>query len=276
MKHTSRRLAFVLAASRHGPLILSRFDYHHVDNRMFGVGVEILETSAFSPGEIGLLLPLLGYRRQYFGDGVVMIDCGANIGVHTIESAIEMTAWGSVTAIEAQERVFYALAGNIALNNCFNARAIHAAVGAVNGRMRVPVPDYLQPASLGSLELQSRPTHEAIGQVIDYSDKGTQEIDSITLDSLGLARADLLKIDVEGMEEQVLAGARDVLQRHRPIVFIEWLKSGREPLTAALTGLDYRVFEAGQNLLAVHASDPTLGHLRQGMPGGDTPASASR
>jgi FkbM family methyltransferase len=51
----------------------------------------------------------------------VAIDCGANIGTHTIEWAKKMTGWGAVIGIEAQERIFYALAGNIAINNCFNA-----------------------------------------------------------------------------------------------------------------------------------------------------------
>src|SRR5579863_3487900 len=111
---------------------------------------------------MGVLLFVLRCRRQHFGDGVVMLDCGANIGVLTVEAAAEMTGWGSVLAIEAQERLFYALAGNIALNNCFNARALHAAVAAVDGTMRVPVPDYLSAGSFGSLEMRARPDNEFI------------------------------------------------------------------------------------------------------------------
>jgi FkbM family methyltransferase len=54
-----------------------------------------------------------------------------------------MHGWGQVIAIEAQERVYYALAGNIAINNCFNARAMLAAVGNQSGVLRIPRPDYL-------------------------------------------------------------------------------------------------------------------------------------
>ena len=125
MPRAQRKLAFVLAATDHGPMILNRFDYHALDaNRFYGVGIELLQGGAFSPAEINLSLGLLDLRRRYFGDGVVAIDCGANIGVHAVEWAKHTTGWGSVTAFEAQERVLYALAGNIALNNCFNARAV--------------------------------------------------------------------------------------------------------------------------------------------------------
>ena len=262
MRRARRKLGFVLAASSHGPLIVDRFDYNRAGDRFFGVGGEILEWSVFDPEEIDLLLGALHRRREYFGDGVVLIDCGANIGVHTVECAIEMTGWGSVLAIEAQERLYYALAGNIALNNCFNARAIHAAVAAEDGTMRVPVPDYLQPGSFGSLELRPQGGAEFIGQNIDYSPGAMQEIRCMKLDSLTLPRVDLVKIDVEGMEREVLAGARDLIAKHRPIMLVEWLKSPKPQLRKALEAFGHRVFESGKNFLAVHPTDRSLDHLQ--------------
>ena len=263
MRRVRRKLGFVLAASSHGPLIVDRFDYNRAGDRFFGVGGEILEWSAFDPDEIDLLLGALRRRRQHFGDGVVLIDCGANIGVHTVECAVEMTGWGSVLAIEAQERLYYALAGNIALNNCFNARAVHAAVAAQDGTMRVPVPDYLQPGSFGSLELKPQGKAEFIGQNIDYSPGATEEIRCLTLDSLTLARIDVIKLDVEGMELEVLAGARQAVATHRPILLVEWLKSPKQELQKMLAGFGYQVFEAGKNFLAVHPTDRSLEHLQQ-------------
>jgi len=44
-----------------------------------------------------------------------------------------MTGWDHVLSFEAQERLYYAVAGNIARNNCFNVKAIHAAVGNTDG-----------------------------------------------------------------------------------------------------------------------------------------------
>src|SRR5450432_1229159 len=135
MSDTQRKLAFVLAASDHGTMIVSRLDYRMVSpTQGFGVGFQILERGAFDAGEVSIALSVLELRRQYFKDGVLAIDCGANIGVHTIEWAKRMTGWGSVLSIEAQERIYYALAGNIAINNCFNAIAIHAAVSSEGDR----------------------------------------------------------------------------------------------------------------------------------------------
>ncbi len=105
------------------------------------------------------MLTVLDLRRKYHGDGVVAIDCGANLGVHTVEWAKHMSGWGVVLAFEAQERIYYALAGNIAINNCFNARAIHAAVTNRSGRMKMPKPNYLANSSFGSLELKKTRRH---------------------------------------------------------------------------------------------------------------------
>src|SRR5215510_4509215 len=139
MRNPKRKIAFVLAASDHGTMIVNRLDYRMVDHKSgFGVGFQILEGSSFDPGEVDTALTLLDLRRKHFGDGIVALDCGANIGVHTIEWAKRMSGWGQVIAIEAQERLFYGLAGNIAINNCFNARALHAAVAARSGTMKIP------------------------------------------------------------------------------------------------------------------------------------------
>ncbi|HEX5328166.1 MAG TPA: FkbM family methyltransferase [Acetobacteraceae bacterium] len=261
MPRPRRKIAFVLAASDHGTMIVNRFDYHMVSPTAgYGVGFQILETASYDLTEVEIALRLLEMRRQYRGDGVVGIDCGANIGVHAVEWARHMSQWGAVLAIEPQEPVYYALAGNLAINNCFNARALHAAAGATNGSMRIPRPDYLVPASFGSLELRQTATTEFIGQAIDYQRPAAQ-VRALTLDSLGLSRVDLLKIDVEGMELDVLDGARELIGAQHPIMIIEQAKIDRDRLGAVLDGWGYRRFSFGLNVLAVHADDPSGSHI---------------
>ena len=269
MRNPRRKIAFVLAASDHGTMIVNRFDYRMVDEqRGFGVGFQILEGSSFDPQEIDVALSLLMLRRQYFGDGVVALDCGANIGVHTVEWAKRMSGWGRVVAIEAQERLFYALAGNIAVNNCFNARAMHAAVAAKLGTMRMPTPDYLNPGSFGSLELRQSERTEFIGQAVDYSDTAAVTIGTVTIDSLEFPRVDLIKIDVEGMEIEAIEGAAASLARCRPVLIVESIKADKARLRQMLESHGYRLFDAGLNLIAVHGDDKILAHVKTGNEAG--------
>ena len=262
--NTSRPLSFILAASDQGTLILNRNDQHSVDpSNTFGVGHQILSNAAYDQPEVGIVLTMLDWLREVRGDGIVAVDCGANVGVHTISLARHMTHWGSVLAFEAQERIFYALAGNICLNNCFNARAVHAAVGDQDGTLSIPVPNYNRPGSFGSLELIERAQTENIGQPIDYRPEALQPVRLLRLDGIGFSRVDFLKIDVEGMELPVLHGARDIIARFRPYMLIEHIKTDHAALTELLTASGYRVWTMGMNTLALPADDPCVERIKQ-------------
>ncbi|MFM0028404.1 FkbM family methyltransferase [Paraburkholderia madseniana] len=83
----------------------------------------------------------------------------------------------------------------------------------------------------------------------------------VSVDSLDLERVDLIKLDVEGMEVEVLHGARKTLQNLKPILSIEILKSDQTAIKGLLDEQGYRYFPAGINLIAVLTSDPVLQHL---------------
>jgi FkbM family methyltransferase len=256
-----RKLAFVLASSEHGTMIVNRFDYRMVNETQgFGVGFQILDTANFDPEEVKMALDLLKLRRTHHGDGIVAIDGGANIGVHTVEWAKAMTGWGSVLAVEAQERIYYALAGNIAINNCFNAMALNAAISSEPGTLAIPNPNYFLPSSFGSLELRQRAGNEFIGQKIDYA-QNTVIVRKLTLDELNLPRVDFIKLDIEGMEMEGLEGARQTIDRSLPILLIERIKADGAQLTQWLEARGYQVMLIGINMLAVHKTDKTLANI---------------
>jgi len=261
MLDSQRRIAFVIAASEQGTFIVNRLDYNAVGPTTYGVGIELLEGGTFGKGDIDILFSLAKLRRKYFGDGVGVIDCGANMGVYTVSWSHRMAGWGNVIAIEAQERIFYALAGNIAINNCFNARAIHAAVSSTSGTLRIPNLDYRKPASFGSFELKQRSDAENIGQPIDYSAANMVDVPMMSIDSMKLKRCDLIKIDVEGMEAEVLDGAADTIRQHRPILFVETIKSDKGAISKRLLSAGYRIFEIGINFLAIHVQDDCLAEI---------------
>lgn len=261
MNHSAHRpIAFVLAATHQGTLLVNRHDYRITEERGYGLGYQLLGTSSFDQLEVELVLQMLTFRRRHHGDGVVALDCGANLGVHTVEWAKHMHHWGQVLAFEAQERIFYALAGNITLNNCFNARAIWAAVGSEAGHIGVPVPDYFTPSSFGSLEIRPKPSTEFIGQSVDYS--ATNPTTMIAIDDLNLARLDFIKIDIEGMEMEALLGAAVSIERHRPLMLIEKIKSDEDEISEFLRDLGYQLNPVGINILAVHQWDPVRAHLK--------------
>lgn len=264
MTPISRPLPFIIASTSTGTMIVNRNDYNTFANGVsYGVGYQYLNTSQFDGQQVNTLVNLLKLRRQYFGDGVMAIDCGANIGAHSIAWGIEMTHWGNVLAFEAQERIYYALAGNVAINNCFNVRVLHAAVGNPNPQkhetLNIPMVDYTQPASFGSLELRQSETNEFIGQQIDYSQ--TISVPLLSIDSFALPRLDLMKIDVEGMEMEVLNGAWESIRSHKPILQIEILKSNPQQIKNALAELGYKLFQYDIDLLAIHETDPCLNHI---------------
>jgi FkbM family methyltransferase len=256
-----RKLAFVLASSDHGTMIVNRFDYRMInETEGFGVGFQILNTAQFDPEEIKMAVQLLQIRRKHHGDGVIAIDGGANIGVHTVEWAKAMTGWGSVLAVEAQERIYYALAGNVAINNCFNATAINAAISSESGTLQIPNPNYFLPSSFGSLELRQRAGNEFIGQQIDYANN-TVIVRKVTIDEINLPRVDFIKLDIEGMEMEALEGARQTIDRSVPILLIERIKADGAQLTQWLEGRGYQVMQVGINLVAVHKTDKTLADI---------------
>ena len=172
-------------------MIVNRNDFHRTKNGTYGVGMQILTHSSYDQIEVNLATRLIEKRRQHYKEGVIALDCGANIGVHTIEWAKNMTEWGEVFSFEPQEKIYYALSGNIAINNCFNVTAKNVALGSEIGKIEIPTPNYNKPSSYGSLELKKKKNNEFIGQEIDY--QNTKQIDMLSIDSLKLNRIDSLR-----------------------------------------------------------------------------------
>lgn len=68
-----------------------------------------------------------------------------------------------------------------------------------------------------------------------------EEVPIVALDSLALSAVDVVKVDVEGMEAEVLSGARALLARHRPVLYLE--NDRREKSPALIKLLDELGYE---------------------------------
>jgi FkbM family methyltransferase len=139
------------------------------------------------------------------------IDVGANCGIYTV-AGCKINPTVHVVAVEPVPRICAALASNVAQNGCGSRVTIlNVALAESNGR--VPFHDAEKP-TMGSLA-----TGGYRGQ------RGTIiEVECRTLDSIVEEldiEPDFLKIDVEGFEDAVLAGASRVLSQFRPRIVLE-------------------------------------------------------
>ncbi|MFY9759294.1 MAG: FkbM family methyltransferase [Xanthobacteraceae bacterium] len=153
----------------------------------------------YSQGEIRLF-------AQLAAPGACVVDVGANIGALTLSLAQIVGPRGAVVAIEPQRAVYQLLCANLALNEIGNVRAIQAAAGTEAGQAFVPVTDHSKPGNFGGIELSS---------------EGGERVDVLTVDSLQLPACQFIKIDVEGREQSVIAGATQTIARFRPALYVE-------------------------------------------------------
>ena len=164
------------------------------------------------------------------GDHVV--EVGANIGAHTVGLAKAVGAQGRVDAFEAQRACFAFLQSQIALNQLHNIHAHLFAVGRVTGQLWVPVVNYAEYGNFGGIALSSDPV------------KHSEPVDVVTLDDqIGDRHCVLLKIDVEGMEEDVIRGAMKLIKKHFPLLYVENDRVDKsKSLVALLLSLGYRLW----------------------------------
>lgn len=147
------------------------------------------------------------------GPGDVVVDAGASIGAHAVPLARRVGPGGMVHAFEPQRFIFSILAANLVLNELPQGRAHHAAVGAAPGTIEVPTIDHGSRDDFGGLSLDGA----SRARVLDSAPR--EQVRLTTVDALGLDRLRLLKIDVEGMERAVLLGARETIERCRPVLY---------------------------------------------------------
>lgn len=177
----------------------------------------------YSQGEVELF-------SRYIKPGNLVLDIGANIGVFTVFFAKSVGETGAVIAFEPQRLVFQSLCANVALNSLTNVLCWQQAVGEEKGAIVVPLLDHTKSNNFGGV---------ALG---DWKDGET--IPLVTIDDLNLPQCDFMKIDVEGMERQVLAGARKTILRHQPVMYIENDRPEKAADLLKLLGeLDYRMYQ---------------------------------
>lgn len=152
--------------------------------------------------EVEMLMDI--YYR--LGKNKTIVDIGANIGNHSVYFG-KICEAERVFSFEPQKEIFNILKKNIELNNLVDVISpVNIGIGKELTRGNIIIPDN---NNLG------------MGRILE-KDNGSIEINSI--DNLFLGKdikIDMIKIDVEGMEIEVLKGSINILNLYKPILYIE-------------------------------------------------------
>lgn len=139
--------------------------------------------------------------RRYLRPGDLFIDVGANIGAYTIYA---LDCGAEVIAVEPNPRSAARVAEHLDLNG-YRAEVVQKALTDRPGTVRMT--DGL----------------DVLNHLVDASAEGI-DVEATTLDEVLGDRTAFVKIDVEGAEELVLAGASHALAERRiPVLQLEWI-----------------------------------------------------
>jgi FkbM family methyltransferase len=186
------------------PIVETRFGRMHVLQGDTVIGRSLRLYGEFAGDEVDSILSLVGP-----GDHV--LDLGANIGVHSLALARKVGPSGQVIAVEPQRYPFQLLCANVTMNQLTTVHCLRAAVGDEVSTCEVPV-------------LDPRSAHNAGATEVTVAGSGSGESDRvalITVDALNLSRCNLIKVDTEGFEDRVIAGARTTIETLRPALYVE-------------------------------------------------------
>lgn len=213
---------FTVIESIHGKFIINRHCAYQAET-LIKTGATHIESELKNLLAVASTLP----------PQAVAVDAGANAGLVAVPLANLIKAkGGQVHAFEVQRPMYYALCGTVALNDLSDTLHIHnQGLGDTAKTLKVPLQDYGKPKDFGMVSLVNQ---EAIAQF--------EEVQIVTLDSLKLPRLDFLKIDVEGMEIEVLQGGAKTLRQYRPWCWIEYWMVDKDKLKAQFAGLDYTLY----------------------------------
>lgn len=169
-------------------------------------------------------IELLEYvREKYLRDGMVYLDCGANIGNHTVFFTRVAKA-KKVFAFEGHPRTYGILEKNVALNSledCVNT--YNCVLGEENGRAKI---QHEEPTNIGGTS---------------FCEDASGNMPMVCIDDMTWTDSvDFVKMDVEGFEEQVLRGMKNLLRRDKPVLWVEIFPDKYQRVAGFLQEIGYR------------------------------------
>jgi FkbM family methyltransferase len=183
---------------------------HYIDWTVFCYG-------SYAYHELALLRDVAWKLKELRPAPITFYDIGANVGHHTLFMAPQVD---EVIAFEPFALVRVLMNDKIALNGITNVTIFPFALGETDGDVQYfPASD----SNSGAGTLVENRLGNFGSPVVVQMRRG----DSF-LDSKGLPRIDILKLDVEGFEASVVRGMADRIRRDRPAILTEMSDESRE------------------------------------------------
>jgi FkbM family methyltransferase len=167
----------------------------------------------------------------------VALDVGSNIGNHALYLSKLCLA---VHCFEPNPRALQRLKRNIQLNDITNVTIHPFGVGDTNKAAQFY--DNVDGNLGGSSFVEAQGSAHGAFNVVELSIRNGDE----AVKELELSRCDIIKVDVEGMEEAVFKGLQQTISRFRPLITFEFLgnRLGAEELARIASLLpDYDLLE---------------------------------
>lgn len=178
---------------------------------------------------------VLTYIFQQVKPGMVAVDVGANAGYQTIIMADRVGSAGKVYAFEPNPDTRLRLIRNLELNPELLSRVVVSEKGVGNK------------SDIFYLSIDDRP--EAFGNaglIENSSNPEHLKVEVVTLDEFIPEEISFIKIDVEGMELEVLQGAIQKIKDNHPIIVFETLTTEppetHKPIEDFLRQFDYKIY----------------------------------
>jgi FkbM family methyltransferase len=208
-----------LVRGRHGLYIAN-------ENDMF-IGRALIHYGEYGELEWKLL-------QRFCEPGAVVVEVGANIGSHTVSLGKAVGASGKVVAVEPQPVIFQALCANLALNGLTNVDAVNCGCGNRRQTLHLPRVDYATEGNFGGIELQG---HAATPTSVPVE---IRKLDDLIAPC---KMVNLLKVDVEGMESEVIEGGSKAIKNFRPVIYVENDRQQKSRvLIDLIRGMGYRLW----------------------------------
>lgn len=171
-------------------------------------------------GELFSLIPRIHLMSQYqeppvvVGEGDIVIDCGANIGIASLLFAKRAGKSGKVIAIEPEDNNYKALQKTAKLNEGKVAPIIPLKVAVYKENCQLEL--FLSDAPGSHTISPYREERKSMGKLREDKEiVKAVKIDTL-VEELGLERVDFIKMDIEGAEVDALLGAEETISQFKP------------------------------------------------------------